>query len=261
MSTPLVAYRSSLLTPDTVEAMQNLERSASNIKGLRISYAGVPALRFDGFEAPGPTGLTHPQSMEPTGREVYISLLDEKGEKLEPAALWGLVVPLGFIPWSRYPVPGPQDQIFHYFGIWSSVIDFLHGEGLGEYAWSSVCCAAQLDVGKWTGDRPLERAIQANLYRLGIPCGPIDGKITDRTLSALKALGLGGLPLSEVGSRISKMGDTEKKAKARPRSKGLFTFQGKVEVFTSGGAKAIRTKVGHSVTTDGPGRVIFLLEG
>lgn len=263
--TPLVAYRKSVVTPDTAEALRRLELAADSHGGIRIQYGGVPQshIYWEGvFEDPGPTGLPAHLSMRPTGREVYLSvqLTDEKANPhKELAILWSLAVPLGFIPWTRYPVPGPRTHVFHYFGPWGKVGDFLHGEGRGELAWPSICAAAQVEVGTWLGHKPVEHAVQANLHRLGIHCGPVDGDIGQRTIQALKALGVSEVPLAEALEVLEKMRPVEAVQKGERRV-GFFTMEGSYEAFPSGQVHINRTQTGYAVTVDGKGRLIILFE-
>jgi len=198
--------------------------------------------------------------MRPTGREIYLSVLQEENkDPMEALAiLWALAVPLGFMPWSRYPVPGALDHVFHYLGPWSLITDFLHGEGMGEAAWPSTCAAAQISVGTWGGDRLTERAVQTHLHRLGIHCGPVDGVVGERSLSSLRALGLGGLPIQAALAAMEKLKAPETMP-AGERQMGYFTMKGaRVAAFPSGQVHAVQTRAGYSVTVDGPGRLILL---
>jgi len=259
----LVAHRKAVVTPDTAEALRRLEVAGAGHGGIRLRFQGVASSQCNWpgtNEDPGPLALPPHLSMRPTGREVYLSvqLLEAEPDPLKSlAVLWGLAVPLGFMPWSRYPVPGPRDHVFHYFGPWSQITDFLHGEGRGEQAWPSVCTAAQLEVGTWGGNRLTERTIQANLHRLGVHCGPVDGIIGERTLQAMRSLGLGGSSLLEAAEALTRM----KNATSEPskgRRVGFVTMKGNYEAFPSGEVHATRTQAGYAVTVDGPGRLILL---
>ncbi len=258
-----VAYRNSAVIPEVAEALRKLEETAANheVKNLRISYSGVP-LRLASWEGvgedPGPTGLPPHLSMRPSGREVYLTLTTEGREDpmRDLALLWGLAIPLGFHPWVRYPVPGPGQQVFHYFGVLSPIIDFLHSQGRGDLAWPSICSASQVLEDTWGGDKVLERKIQTHLHRLGVHSGPVDGEIKGETVSALRTLGFGGKPLLEVLPLIEKM--VPPKAKARKKAHGFLTIPDvQVEGFSSGGIKLSRTSTGFTVSADGPGRAIF----
>lgn len=267
--TPLVSYRSSVVTPDTAEALRLLEKAASQNGGLRIKYQGVPRelSSWSGVSTePGPTGLTSYHSMRPTGREVYLSVeLEDPAAPTEQklAVLWSLAVPLGFMPWCRYPVPTKDglDTVFHFLGPWTVVGDYLHGEGRGELAWPSMCAAAQCEVGTWQGPMRTERALQTHLHRLGIPCGPIDGALGEKTLASLRALSLGGLPAEKALEALERMNPPPDNSKEERRV-GYLTMKGtSIEAFSSGAVQAIRTRNGYSIVTEGAGRLILLFGG
>lgn len=262
----LVPFRSTLVTPDVEKAMQKLEKAAVEHGGVKIHYSGTPAQEANWQGEAGPTGLPPHLSMRMAGRELglRVSLTDFDGDvgtrkELELAILWGLAVPLGFTPWQRYPVPGTHDHIFHFLGPWSHVIDSLHGEGRGEWAWPSACAAAQSVVGRWEGGQPTERLIQAHLHRLGINCGPVDGEVGERTLSALRALGLGGMPTAEIAKAVAKMKTPRPSPKAA--KVGHVILPGGSQAFTSGEVRSMRTKTGYTLSCDGPGKVILMIEG
>ena len=262
----LVTYRSGLVAPDVPEAVTRLEQAAAAIPGARL-YFSAPRVDQVSWEAvekdPGLTCMPPHLSMRPAGREVSLKLdLDEfEGSKTHKAcaeleALWGLAVPLGFVPWQRYPVVSPQQQIFHYLGPWASVIDSLHGEGRGEAAWPSACAAAQVEVGQWEGPRAENIRIQSQLHRLGIPCGPIDGHIDDRTLSALRALGLGGKEMVSVAKTLARMRPPRVVNKARRNGQIIMS---QCEAFSSGLVHTTKTNAGYAVTVDGPGTVTLIV--
>ena len=265
----LVAYRSTVVTPDTAEALRLLERAGAELGNVRIKYRGVKHAQatWKGVEEdPGPLGLSADFSMRPTGREIYLGL-EVKGDPVskeqELALLWSLVIPLGFLPWSRYPVQGALDNVFHFLGPWAVVGDFLQGEGRGELAWPSMCAAAQCAAGLWAGPRLTERTIQMHLHRLGIHCGPVDGLLGERTLSSLRALGLGGVSSQELVGALAQMKTLPQRAAAGPQT-GYFTMKSSaynVEPFCSGKVQASRTHAGLAVSVDGPGRLILLFGG
>lgn len=265
----LVAYRSAKVTADTAEALRQLELAGKAKGGVRFEFGGVHHQLFSwaGVEKDaGPTGLSAPLSMRPTGREVYLraDLIDyqgpERGRSLaELSLMWALAVPLGFIPFSRYPVPGPTDRVFHYLGPWASLGDFLQGDGRGDLAWPSMVSAAQCAVGTWEGERISERSVQTHLHRLGIHCGPVDGLIGERTLSALRSLGLGGLSMHEAIEALQAMRGAPAQKKGERRLGHFSMAEGDLpEAFSSGLIHTIKTRTGFSVSVDGPGRLILL---
>lgn len=249
--TKLQSYRQTLITPDTYDALCRLERTLATQKQVLL-YEGVS---HQNRGDPGPLGLPSPLSMRATGREVYLRL-----ESQNLAALWGSVVPLGFVPWDRYPVPSQTSHVFHYMGPWARLGDFLHGEGMGDAVWPSICCAAQIEVGVWAGDRLLERSVQTHLHRLGVHCGPVDGQINPVATSALKALGLGGKTLEQVLPLLEKL-QPPKDPQKQNRNIGHVVFNGpSIQAFTSGGINTVRTRTGYTFTVEGSGKLILTVE-
>ena len=259
--TSLVTYRSSVVTPDMAEALRQLEVRAVAVGGVKIIYKGVKAQEatWQGVQAdPGPTGNPPAISLRPAGREGYLRLQfnDPNDGRDDLAVLWGLVVPLGFVPWLRYPLHGHGDDVFHFFGPWHGLYDSLCGEGRGELAWPSVCAASQVDVGTWEGSKITERFVQAQLHRLGAICGPVDGDIGDRTLMALRSVGIKGAVLSVAAERL--MGMTTPVPKSEDRHRGYFVAPGRMLSVTSfGKIAAQRTPHGVALTIDGPGRLVI----
>ena len=260
--TTLQPYRRTLVTPDTYEALRRLEVAAKEHGGIRIEYDGVAASHasWEGVEEdPGPLGLPAWMSMRPTGREVYLSLSGVDNPMEQLAVLWSLAVPLGFMPWDRYPVPSATSHVFHYIGPWATLGDFLHGEGRGDLAWPSMSCAAQIEVGTWGGTQSTERTIQTHLHRLGIHCGPVDGNIGPVTVSALKALGLQSVESQKAADQLVLMAVPRAKPK-EGRERGSLVLGGcPMEAFTSGGVHATKTRQGYALTVDGPGRLILMV--
>ena len=262
----LVSQRGSVFTPDTAEAIRTLEEAGGRIEGLRLSVSGTPGhnCNWPGVQRdPGPTGLPPEISMRPTGREVYLEVQGSGRTRQEDLALlWGLVVPLGFMPLCRYPLPGPGDQVFHFMGPWAPMVDFLNGEGRGEEAWPSLCAAAQIEVGKWGGGREVERGVQAHLHRLGVPCGPVDGRVGEKTLAALKSMGFGGKPLSDVYLDILGWDAPRAQPSKGEARHGSFAIPGrKVTGVSFGQVYLTRTATGYVVSAEGPGKATFLIGG
>lgn len=256
----LVAYRRAAITPDMAEALRQLEIRARAVGGIRLSFEARPqALDWKEAERePGPTKNPPSASMWVAGREarLRVKFLGREASRWEELAmLWGLAVPLGFTPWDRYPMPSRTDEVFHYLGPWQTILDTLGGEGRGELAWPSMCSAAQVDIGRWQGDQPVERFIQAQLYRLGHPCGPIDGEVGPRTLGALRLAGLQGVPLSEAANYLMEFEDPE--VPESQRQTGYISAPGhRLSVHTTGKVYSTTTRTGAALTIDGPGRVI-----
>ena len=257
----LVQYRSTLITEDTREAMSRLEQAAAAIEGVQVKYGGVPVAEANWASVEkegGPLALSPAYSMRPAGREVYLGLEGPFNKEVALATLWSLAVPLGFVPWCRFPVPGVHDNVFHYLGPWSSIGDFLHGEGRGEHAWPSMCCAAQIAVGNWEGPKIIEREVQMHLHRLGVQCGPVDGMLGPRSIASLKALGLGSMELKEMLPHLRNL--TPPQLSTRDRQQAHIHIGSESELFTSGQVRSIKTPTGYALTIDGPGRAILMVD-
>lgn len=266
--TELVAFRKTLATADVAEAIRQVEIRAKALGGVRLIVQGPTPDRFtwSGVKSdPGGTACSPPLSMRLTGREVQLRLqiVDAKGDvrQKEVEVLWGVVVPCGFTPWNRYPIAGQGDDLFHFLGPWQVLYDSLLGEGRGEVAWPSLCAASQVDVGRWEGGRVTEYMVQAQLHRLGIPCGAVDGIVGPRTLAGLKALGLpnGGMTMEGVAKHLSAMSPPRIMPVARRR--GSVSVEGEVSAVSSGKVSLVRVPSGYSMTIDGPGRVILDVGG
>lgn len=262
----LVQYKNGVFTPDTVDALRKIERQVAKLSPT-LSVHGRPQLEM-GWESirkdPGPTGLPPEWSAVPTGREVHLRLtmVKDEGEEVtrrerELAMLWGLAVPLGFVPYTRYPLPGPHDEMFHFFGEWATMMDQLLGAGRGEAGWPAFCCASQIDVGKWEGNRKTERMVQAHLHRIGYNVGAVDGIMGNKTQGALRAAGMHSLPMTEVAEKIVKMSPHVPTTLERD-------VQGRLEmpdvdwaIHPYGQVRTTRTVQGAEFHISGPGRVVI----
>jgi hypothetical protein len=260
-----ISYRSSVITPDLAAVLRELERRAAALGGATLRYAGPsPNLDWAGFEKqPGPTKYPPWLSLLPAGREVSLRVEfktwkgDERDRRqAELNMLWGLAVPLGLIPWNRYPVPGAGDAVFHYFGPWRRLYDHLCGEGRGELAWPSVACAAQVDVNTWEGDKRTERFVQAQLHRLGAHCGQVDGDIGERTVGAIRALGVHGLPLTDLAEYLGKL-EFNPPDKADRRVGHVILPGWDVVASAYGDIHTTHIPQGVALTVDGPGRIVL----
>jgi len=203
---------------------------------------------------PGPTGLPPERSALPARREIYLSLSGEGSREALLGLLWGLAVPLGFVPWQRYPEPGLQDEVFHFWGSWRLLEDQLVASGRGEAVWPSLCAAAQCDIGAWEGPGVTQRLVQAHLHRLGYPCGPVDGVVGPLTVRALAAAGLGSLALEEALVQLKTRAMAP--APTRALKRGRIELDVPATVHASGGVRAVRTPQGYMLTLSGEGRLI-----
>jgi|GEM_PF-1848663 len=267
MTTTLVQHRAGAFTPDLAAALRQLEHRVSALKArVKIEGRSPAKMAWDDVrQDPGPTGLAPEWSAVPTGREVrlQIQILEEEDDEpsvsrseRELAMLWGLAVPLGLTPFSRYPLPGPHESVFHFVGPWASMMDQLLGAGRGEVAWPSFCCAAQIDVGRWEGGRTMERLVQAHLHRLGYNVGPLDGIVGNKTQGALRAANLHSKSMTEVAEHIVNL-SPEVPREFEPAVQGRLELpDASFSIHPYGQVRASRTIRGADLHITGPGRVV-----
>lgn len=206
-------------------------------------------------DSPGPCQLPPERSPLPAGREVYLWLDGPGTVEARLGLLWGLAVPLGFVPWQRYPEPGTTEHVFHCWGPWRLIEDHLITAGRGESAWPSLCAAAQSEIGAWEGPQALSRLVQAHLHRLGHACGPVDGIVGPMTSQALAAAGLGKLSLEEALAQLAARIPTQPVASRAPR-RGRLELDVPAIVHASGGVRSVRTPHGFMLTISGEGRLV-----
>jgi len=252
----LINYRGVLLTADTAAALRLLEEVAVE--------KGKWALKILGPEPS--TNMKAPGSLIPAGREVHVEFRRSDVEDPQDAlnALWGCAVPLGFTPRLRHlHLNGDPNQarVFHFFGPWQSLYDRLLAEGRGHLAWPSLCCAAQVDTGTWTGDRETERFVQAQLHRIGRNAGPLDGQVGPRTAEAMESLEIERKSLALVAQHLQAAQPPEEAP--RNRIRGHVTLPGRpIRAHAFGGVTAQQSgESGIVLTANGPGRVVIDVGG
>lgn len=234
----LVNYRGNLVHKDCISILEKVDKQGKELGLKPITFKGAPLdYKFS------------PYSALHTGRE--ISIYSDNNI----ADIWSLVIPLGLIPWNRYPVNDSNTHKFHYYGKWTSVINTLHEEGLGEYAWSSFCCVSLIEIGKWEGDNTLIRTVQTHLHRLGVHCGPVDGVLNERTVLGLKSLGLLNKQLPETIEALSNLTYIQDN-KPKETSTGLLFINNECEVITTGQVQAVKTNQGYRFHIGGQGKII-----
>ena len=251
MRLSLVNFRGRTLTEDTVKAVTSLEERLSDSGWKMLLLGPSPGSEED-----------DPMSLVPAGREIHLSL-EREGMPSDQEilnALWGHAIPLGFTPYSRYPIPDSSDTVFHYYGPWRTLMDRLFAEGRGHLAWPSLCAAAQVDVGRWKGDKATERFTQAQLHRTGHNCGPVDGEIGPRTARAIESLGLVRVSLADVHRHLMQVQDSTPTPTER-RTGSLQLPGQKFNIGVIGGIKVTRTSTGAALTIDGPGRLVIDIGG
>jgi hypothetical protein len=82
-----------------------------------------------------------------------------------------------------------------------------------------------------------------------------------RTLSALKSLGLGGKPLTEVAEKLTGMAPQrpEKRARSRQQVHVVVPSPVKSEGFVTGDLLSSRTPQGYTVNVGGPGQFTLVV--
>jgi len=245
----LVNYRGFPVTPDTQDALVRL--------GKRADEAGKWALTLLG-PSPG-AGKGNMLSLASAGREVHFRLSrSDRDEQTALNAAWACAIPLGFTPHDRWPRVSPTSHIYYYLGPWQTLNDRLLAEGRGHLAWPSVCAAAQADVGVWSGDKTLERFVQAQLHRVGKNIGPVDGVIGPRTTTGVESLGLKRPTLPQVAEHLRVASLTPPKSQAQKPLRGHLSVPGyNVRVQAFGGVQAQQHgDSGAFLTATGPGRLV-----
>ena len=155
------------VTPDTAKALKAL-----------MDMAGEAGMDLNPQPVVG--------SYAPAGRSVSVRL---DGTQPQLNKLWSIAVPLGFTPWSRYPIPGTINETLYFLGPWQAVLDRLCAEGRGHLSWPAMCKAAwadaTLELNEISEIEELNVFIQAQLHRLGFNAGNLDGVLGTRTKQAL----------------------------------------------------------------------------
>jgi hypothetical protein len=91
---------------------------------------------------------------------------------------------------------------------------------------------------------------------MGLPCGPVDGEIGERTAEALRALGVQGSVLEETAQTLARYRTPVVETTAR-RFGQIVLPEDDLTVMAYGQMSTTRTRQGVSLTVDGPGKVIL----
>lgn len=242
-----IQYKKACLTPDTVEKVKKLEAVARERK-LRLQILGPSQKEWENKDS---------LSAIPTGREVHLKLhSDAEDEQRNLSLLWSLCLPLGFMPWDRYPILSSTSHCFHNPGPWALMQSHLMASGRGEWVWPSFCAAAQTDVGTWNGNLKTERFVQAQLHRIGVSAGPVDGIVGKQTQQAIRAAGFFNLPLTEVAKQLMKKPDY---VPSGPKQKltGHLILKTDFSINSYGQIQTVRTNQGANILVKGTGRVVI----
>lgn len=238
----LITYKGMRLTQDTADALRGLEKLATANGGWGVEYDHLDVEDDD-------------QTMRSAGREVHLRVTHPDADEVRcRSATWAFGQPCGFTPWDRYPVPSQTERVFHFLGPWRVLFDRLSAEGKGHFAWLSVNAAALSDVGMWRTKR-VEHAIQAQLHRIGLNCGLVDGQIGPRTVQCLEALGVQGASFDDVAADLVQRAPREVE---KGSGNGHVSVPGfNIMVSSFGEIEGMQTSVSSAtLKIQGPGRVI-----
>ena len=121
-------------------------------------------------------------SWHTAGRAIDIDLAVWLASGKSLADLWELARPLGWVPIISQPDP-TRAEAWHLEcrGPWGVVRDRL--------GYEQAALAATLDAGAWRGPGWEHMSLQAQLHRVGLDVGPIDGVVGPRTRQGIAALG------------------------------------------------------------------------
>lgn len=254
---------SAQVTPDTFDAIRLLR------KEFLTRY---PDLEFSLTLPTWEPAIT--TQMKSSGREVGIQVREPASNPLQELTsfpmiplMWSLAIPLGFIPFNRYPTPGKGSTLFHYLGPWKRLFHNLVQSGYGNMAWVSVSRACALDAGNWDLEknepwnkdvrlRGLEIFVQAQLHRLGYDVGPLNGIIDQVALNSIKALNLGNTPLQQTAINLANLRTPEEELPTNEPLEGVLHMDGIRNVQTWGYVSHTLTPQGAYFTAKGPGKIL-----
>jgi hypothetical protein len=241
MRTSLISLRGIRVVPELAEAIQRLEGSLVKIGDVRLKVSSSNAT-----------------DMGKAGREVLLELISSKySDKECHLILWGCAIPCGFTPLDRYPNLNTETKnVFHYIGQWQPFLSSLLSYGLGEFAWENTCLASLLDVGLARPSNIKVCYIQAQLARLGLYVGNIDGVYSEMVNKGLSTLGMVGKEENEIISLLN-----DEKAKPPKKNEPLSGFITLPEIpfraSSYGEVSTVQKKNGVELVIEGTGRVVL----
>jgi len=239
----LISMRGLKVTPDIPPILAELEKALSKIGDVRLKVSDSSL-----------SGLSV------AGRELNLSVVSSKYSPKECTfILWGCAIPLGFTPMDRHPnLDTPTRDCFYFLGVWEVYYSNLLSMGLGEFAWESVCLAAQLDVGHAPTQisNPSTRYIQAQLGRKGLYRGLVDGVMSNEIQSCLATLGIQGLPEKEMFVVLNQ--ESISKLETKQKQQGFLSLPRiPFRVSSYGRVSTVQRNEGVEIVVEGSGRVVI----
>lgn len=236
----LISFRGVRTTSDLKQALDSLEARLAKVGGVHLKISSSDVSPLGGL-----------------GREIRMHLEGDHTKEELMCLLWGNAIPCGFTPIDRYPnLNTDTKNVFHFYGAWQILLDNHLKEGQGEFAFSSLVCACQCELGVWEGGRAIERAIQAHLHRLGYSVGAITGSISELDLRAFNALGLSSLPLETILKRLTSF-EKPKPSPQETQTGHLVLPDIEHQVYSYGNVATTQTTNGALITKRGYGRIII----
>lgn len=241
MRTSLISLRGIRVVPELAEAIRRLEGALVKVGDVRLKVSSSNAT-----------------DMGKAGREVSLELISSKYSEKECCfILWGCAIPCGFTPLDRYPNLNTETKnVFHYIGEWHTFLSSLLSYGMGEFAWENICLASLLDVGLTRPPNIKVCYIQAQLARLGLYIGNIDGVYSEVVNKGLSTLGLLGKEEREVIEHLNDIG-TKPLEKKKPLNGFITLPEVPFRASSYGEVSTVQKKNGVELVIEGTGRVVL----
>lgn len=196
VKTALIGLSMALKAKGGALILSDLFRSYDMQLGSHMDYVSGKKKAF----SPPPGGSLHEG-----GRSID---LDLKALKITLPNFWPIAAEHGFVPIIDQPNPRTSESWhFECRGSHSIVYDHYKARKGTNFAkpYQAMAASAIVSVGVKVdkfGEGQREGYLQSALIRLGHDIGNMDGQIGPRTRDALKAAGIGGLPVAEAITAI-----------------------------------------------------------
>jgi hypothetical protein len=202
MRLTLVNFQGVWLSPDTLQAFQNLKTHAES----------------EGWTLVGPAFSVRKTDLAPAGREITIQLIKAGlSDQQAMETLWDYSQQFGFQMLDRFPVVKDSYTLVC-LGPWAAPYEQLQTVKSSKEAWEILVVAALSDVGRYRGEKPLEKFVQAQMLRLG-HLVDLDGNLKSETsLMELSALEIPNTMPVQVVVDVLRKRDV-KKPRSRKKTK------------------------------------------